>query len=249
MAQTLDQVIVALTEIVEKAKTQKARFGYFASLYLAMTQSVKAGISANRFQDGPRMERLVVIFANRYLNAFNQWQTGHTTSTAWKIAFDQTKLNNLTVIQHLLCGINAHINLDLSVAAAQTAPGSAIETLKTDFYTINAVIGSLLDKIQLKLNKISWPMRWLDRIGKNTDEQIANFGIGMARDAAWKEAKVLAHLDNANQTKMIQTLDATTTALGRLIINPGMGANLLLKPVKWFEPSDVRQIIVILNEK
>ena len=36
--------------------------------------SVKEGIEKGRFDDGPRMEQLDVNFANRYLEAYDQWK-------------------------------------------------------------------------------------------------------------------------------------------------------------------------------
>ena len=43
--------------------------GYFATLYRKVTIQVKKGIADNFFDDGPRMERLDVILANRYTQA------------------------------------------------------------------------------------------------------------------------------------------------------------------------------------
>jgi hypothetical protein len=37
---------------------------------------VKRGIAEGFFDDGPRMETLGVVFANRYLAAYEAWQAG-----------------------------------------------------------------------------------------------------------------------------------------------------------------------------
>jgi len=247
MPQTIEEVITNLEHIVKEAEAHGSRLGYFASLYLNMTRAVKKAIRENKFKDNKRMEKLCILFASRYLDALNQWKSGIKPTNAWHLAFEQTKLNSMSVIQHILCGINAHINLDLGIAAAQTCPGNQIHDLKGDFEMINKVIGSLVDKTQEKLEKISWPMRWLDRIGQQYDENIANFSIGVARDASWISALTLAAMTPTEQKNYIIQLDLKTTALGNLIVKPGAVANLILKPVKWFEPKNPAPIIRILS--
>jgi len=247
MVNSLDEVIESIQSIVKRSELQKARFGYFASLYLRMTQSVKLAIINNRFEDNRRMEQLVVVFANRYLVAFDSWTNTKISSLSWQLAFNEASKDAISVIQHLLCGINAHVNLDLGIAAAEVCPGSKIYNLQNDFNLINKVISDLVDEVQLKLEKISLPMRWLDRIGKDHDEQIANFSMKMARNAAWNVALDMAKLSKEVQPKYIYNLDKKTSQFGRLIIQPGWIANLVLKPVKWFEPSNSAEIIKILN--
>jgi hypothetical protein len=67
--ETIDQVIDQLTEIIDWSRTTNSRLGYFAALYRKVTIKVKEGIAENFFDDGERMERMDVIFANRYLAA------------------------------------------------------------------------------------------------------------------------------------------------------------------------------------
>ncbi len=69
--------------------------GYFPALYRQVTLTVKQGIASGSFDDGPRMDRFD--------------------------AFQGTRSGQLIILQDLLVGINAHINLDLGVA---TTPGS-----------------------------------------------------------------------------------------------------------------------------
>lgn len=247
MINSIDDVIKRQTQIVEFAQIHKARFGYFGSLYLEMTKTVKRYIAEGKFDDGARMEKLVIVFAKRYLDAFDNWQAHKPIMQSWQIALDETKRNNITVMQHLLCGINAHINLDLGIAAAQIAPGANINALKNDFAKINNVITSLVNRVQDKLSKICWPMKLIDKIGKDKDEQLANFSIYFAREAAWKVATDLAQLKPEEHPKYIANLDNKTAFLAKKIINPGVISNAVLKPVKWFEPSDAGKIIQILK--
>jgi hypothetical protein len=69
-AQTIDEVIARLDDIIADCKQRQSRIGYFAALYRRMTVEVQTGIAQKNFEDGNRMEQLDVIFANRYLQAY-----------------------------------------------------------------------------------------------------------------------------------------------------------------------------------
>ncbi|MFT3948331.1 MAG: DUF5995 family protein [Agriterribacter sp.] len=63
--QNIAEVITRLDAIVQQTKTEKSRFGYFATLYKRMTIAVDEGIRHNIFEDSNRMNRLDVVFAQR----------------------------------------------------------------------------------------------------------------------------------------------------------------------------------------
>ena len=65
--QTIDAVIEALGRIIQDAKIAENPMGYFPALYQKVTIKVKEGIAEGFFENGPRMERLDVVFAKRYL--------------------------------------------------------------------------------------------------------------------------------------------------------------------------------------
>lgn len=114
-ASTIDEVIASLDRIIEWSKRTKSRCGYFAALYRKVTCNVRDGIASGYFDDGERMERLDVIFANRYLEAFEAYHSGQSTTQSWILAFDTTQRWSPIVLQHLMVGMNAHINLDLGL--------------------------------------------------------------------------------------------------------------------------------------
>lgn len=240
---SINEVIAKLQEMVQPLRVQNDARGYFAALYLQMTQRVKAGILAGAFEDGPRMEKLDVLFANRYFDAFDSYKNS-TCTGSWRMAFDAAAEDNISVLQHLLCGINAHINLDLGIAAAQTVSGNEIQLLKTDFYRINSIIGDLMGEVQSRLGAISWPMRFLDDLAGDSDSKVANFSIFIAREAAWKVATDLA--SGIDQHLYIQQLDNRTQQLAQRIISPGFLPNCILKPVKWFEKGSVGEKVGVL---
>ncbi|MBL8234616.1 MAG: hypothetical protein JNL98_39320, partial [Bryobacterales bacterium] len=76
LAHSIDEVISNLGTMLDDARRKKSRLGYFPALYVLVTRAVKQGIASGRFQDGPRMERLDVAFANRYLAAYDAFSSG-----------------------------------------------------------------------------------------------------------------------------------------------------------------------------
>ncbi|HTI94128.1 MAG TPA: DUF5995 family protein, partial [Puia sp.] len=66
-ATTIDEVLSQLSGIIAESRQAGDRCGFFAALYYKVTAKVKEGIEKGQFEDGARMEKLDVLFANRYL--------------------------------------------------------------------------------------------------------------------------------------------------------------------------------------
>src|SRR6266571_4880006 len=87
LARTIDEVIAQLDDIIARSIQEQSRLGYFAALYRKATVKVKEGIAEGRFENGPRMERLDVTFANRYLEALDQFRRGQQPYLSWLTSF------------------------------------------------------------------------------------------------------------------------------------------------------------------
>jgi len=140
---TIDEVIRELDAIIAKTQQNDNPLGYFAALYRKVTIKVKEGIEAHYFEDGSRMEQLDVVFASRYINAYHAQEKEEPVTKSWKLAFEKGKKYWPTALQHLLVGMNAHINLDLGIAAAEISNGHDIKQLKGDFDKINTILSEL----------------------------------------------------------------------------------------------------------
>ena len=243
---TIDGVIKELDRTIAEARREASRLGYFPALYRKVTFSVKQGIADGRFEDGKRMERLDVIFANRYLEAIAKLRSGEAPTRSWAMAFDAAASSRPLVLQHLLLGMNAHINLDLGIAAARTAPGGELAALQGDFNTINDVLAELVDEVKGDLTAV-WPkLAWLDRLSGPADDAIANFSMGAARDRAWKTATRLAPLPSQEQRLLIAESDRRVEILGRVIWKPGLTARAVGTFIRMGERGTVPEIIDLL---
>ena len=245
-AETIDDVIHALDGIIDWAWSQKSRAGYFAALYRRVTRAVKDGIAGGRFQNGQRMEKLDVVFANRYLQAYGQFRSGQRPTLSWQVAFNAALRWYPIVVQQLLAGINAHINLDLGIAAAQTAPGDQLPGLQPDFNQINAVLADLVGAVEKEIGEVSPLIDWLQKFDLRTETTIINFNMKVARDAAWNVAKNLAATSPDRMEAAIADVDLRTGLLGKLVVSPPMLIKLQLMPIRALESNNVRKVLDVL---
>jgi Family of unknown function (DUF5995) len=212
-----------------------------------VTLEVQRGIAQGRFEDGPRMVRLDVTFANRYLAAYETFRAGGTASGCWQLAFTATQDDRLIILQDLLVGINAHINFDLGIAAAQTSPGDAIDGLHGDFDQINLILGGLLPRVEKVIGQFSPLIGLLDQLGGRSEEEVLNFSLDAARDDAWNHALVLAHLPPAVWPAAVAAIDRKVTFLGKLIAEPGGLAGEAVRMIRLTESLDARAVIAALD--
>lgn len=247
-AETVEQVIQALDNIIDWSLAQKSRMGYFAALYRRVTRSVKQGIDQGKFQNGPLMERLDVTFANRYLSAYEQFRSGQAPTLSWQLAFRSARKWYPLIVQQLLIGINAHINLDLGIAAAAVAPGDQLQGLKADFDQINAVLAGEVGTVEKEMAEVSPLIGLLEKFSLKTDTAIINFSMQVARDTAWSEAVKLAALSPEQLPQAIHDLDVRTEVFGQLVISPPLLIKLELLPIRIFESGNIRHVIGVLAE-
>src|SRR5690606_25037112 len=171
------------------AARREDRAGYFAALYALMTERVCEGLTAGRFAEPARLQALTCHFAGRYLSALEQHREGGTPPESWRIAFDAGSHWRPIILQHLMLGMNAHINFDLGISAAQVSDQSDLATVEHDFNEINAILAELLGDVQQRLGSVSPWMRILDFVGGRKDEVVVNFSMRHARNAAWGVAE------------------------------------------------------------
>lgn len=245
---TIDEVIEALDEIIQESKDNNSPLGYFAALYRKVTIKVKEGIAEGFFDDGPRMERLDVIFASRYLDAYWEYQMNEPVTLSWLKAFELSKKYWPIVLQHLLIGMNAHINLDLGIAAAEVMKGKDIQNLKDDFDKINEILSSLVKNVEQDLSEI-WPtlkkiLKWTGKV----DDFLINFSMEIARDGAWDFAVKLSKTPENEQEALINSRDESVANIGNLITNPGWIASTIFKIIRLGEKGTVAEKIAKLED-
>ncbi|MFN0060031.1 MAG: DUF5995 family protein [Planctomycetota bacterium] len=239
----LTEVLSQLDAIVVDTHAESSRLGYFATLYRRVTRRVAQGITAGTFDDGARMDRLDTNFANRYFAALSAHLRGQPTPKAWAVAFRAVADGKTIALQHLLLGMNAHINVDLGAAVAEVAPGNDV---KRDFDRIGELLSEMIDKVQADLGAVSPRLAEVDQLAGAADEHLAVFSIRAARDDAWVLAKSLALTPPPLRPFVESLADQKAAFLGRVLAHPPPPARALIAIVRAAESPNVKKVIDIL---
>lgn len=242
----IDAVLERLGRVIDETRKQSSRAGYFAAMYHKVTVAVKDAVAAGRFDDGDRMAHLDRVFAERYLDAYDTWRNRREPTGSWQAAFAATGRWRPVIVQHLLTGMNAHINLDLGIAAATVAPGAELPSLRRDFDTINDVLATLVDGFTKDVADVSPWIGWLDRFGGRTDQALIRFSIEAARRHSWELAERLAAVPADQWADIIDRRDRATAKLTRRILSPGPILPIGLFLIRVRESNDVPRVIDLL---
>jgi len=247
----IDDVIDALGAIAAHGRDHGERHGLFAALYRRTTIEVRRALRAGAFADPIWVERLDVVFARRYLDAFVDDRAGRPTTSAWRHAFERGREPGHLVIQHLLLGMAAHILLDLGVATHDTEEG-ALAPRRADFMAINRVLAEMLDAVQEDVNSVSPAMAWLDRAGGRWDERAATAALRRWRVTAWSRAERLARAPAAGRGLQVVRMDRATTRVAPLLCPPaadpvGAVAGRWLARARRDETEDVPTLIAAIT--
>lgn len=248
MIDNIDEAIERLEAIVVHTRRENSRLGYFAAMYLGVTRAVRDAIIAGEFEDSDRMARFDLVFANRYLDAFDRSERGERATDAWQVSFSGATKWRPIIVQQLLTGMNAHINLDLGIAAATVAPGAELPGLRNDFNTINDVLARLTKRFVADVESVSPWIELLDKIGGRSEQQVIKFSIDVARDEAWKLAESLAPLPEDQWQSVITARDDWTAGFGAFVLRPGWLLPIGLLVVRLRETNDVNKVIDALSD-
>lgn len=246
---SFDVAIGELRRVLDDCVDRGDRCGYFAAMYGAVTRTVRDRAAAGFFEDPVRMERFVCRFAGRYLDAFDDWRAGRPVTEAWQLAFESAGRWRPITLQHLLLGMNAHINLDLGVTASTFAgpDGSALAAVRNDFFAVNQVLSDLVDACEDAVGAVSPWIGLVDRVGRDGDEAVIRFSLRRAREQAWNVAERLALLPEKERADATIAVDAAALRVGRRVVHPGLWPTIVLLLVRIRERARPAEIIRVLD--
>jgi hypothetical protein len=243
---SLDDTIARLDEVVAEAVATESRLAVFPAMYRSVTTAVRDAVRAGGFfDDDARLEELSVVFAGYYLDAWDQRRSGDEPAAPWKLAFDAAESPHpRMVLQHLLLGMNAHINRDLGLATSDVA-GERLAAAYGDFIRVNEILFDILDRLQAGLGQVSPRMSWLDRLGGPWDESVMRIGIRTARDLAWHFAEHL--VDHGSPSETIREREADAVWLGRLIARRWSPVHVVGVMIARAETAPMREVVEALT--
>jgi hypothetical protein len=246
----LDTALDELDRICAIARTEHSMMGVFPAMYRQVTRSIHSAVrTGGCFDDDERLERMAADFAARYVTAFDDHRAGRSISRSWRIAFAAAESSRRhMIVQHLLLGMNAHINFDLGISTAETGL-EHVHRMEADFLRVNEVLFTLVDSLQGALGEVSPRMSTLDRWGGSWDERLMRIGIRRARSMAWPFAVAVATAaDPTTRLLTIQERDEDTELLGKFIVRRWSPLQLTSRFVAAAETDDVGAIIDALEQ-
>ena len=216
--------------------------GYFPAMYSCVTDRIADSIGHGGFADGGNVDEFASTFAAYYTQALERkvprprcWQA------SWDVAGDR----GLLIVQHLVLGINAHVNHDLPLAVVALCErrGQPLEALHHDFDAVNDVLESTLGDVLDRLDRVS---RWTNEAASLGGGQVFNFSLRRARAQAWEAAQRLYALDAAGRRRYEADLDELVTVLAYLITHPAWPLRPLVWTASRFEMHDARKVTAVL---
>lgn len=229
-------------ELRALARTRTDASGYFCAMYTRVTSHIATAIARGQFEDDDRMERFASIFAGYYTRCHGP---APTRPGCWKATFDVAHRDDLIIVQHLLIGINAHVNFDLPQATVDVATrsGTDLQSVRADFDAVNDVLGAMTSDLLRDLDRVS---RWANEAGTLGGGRLFNFSLEKARDQAWGAAERLFALPQADRPREVAELDRLVSVLAFLISEPSLPGRLLVKLARRFEERDPKLVTATL---
>lgn len=252
VAASLTDTVANFDTIIAWATEENSPIGYFATVYKRATLAIeRATMRPGRFRKPTRMEEFAKAFSQRYFDALNSYfappRRGQHPTAVWGVHVDGTKLKRPVILQHLLTAVNAHINLDLGIAACQVG-GANLPALRNDFNHVNAILGSQIQGVLDALSDVSPGLAEIRRLFLGEVDEVEEIRklLITFRDAAWNYAVILSKNPDLFD-ELVAGQDASTTELGRCYLKPPLPMSWILARVKDVEETDVATIITALD--
>jgi hypothetical protein len=223
-----------MTALIRQWEAAADRRAIFLSCYSMMTRNMLGAIHAGDFHDPAWVHNLLARFADYYFGALECAERGCQPAPApWQVAFDAARDPDVHVVQHLLLGINAHINYDLVLCLDDVLreewprlSEQARLARYQDHCHVNDIIAATLDAVQDQVVERYAPwMDAVDRVLGRADEWLVTRLITHWRDEVWQKAVRRVELpDAAAMEAQRLALENAVVAHSRIMRFDGFGA-------------------------
>lgn len=218
--------------------------GFFPAMYAQVTAAVEQRCAEGRFDDPDRMVAFVDRFAGYYVDALTAHRAGDQAPGCWLASWDVASDQRLLVVQHLLLGMNAHINHDLPQAVVDVAATTGdLAAVRPDFEAINDVLADAYDDTIRRLDRVA---RWTSEVASLGGGRLFRFSLTTARRQAWTAAERLHRLDDAGRAAYVGELDRLVGVLALLVTRPHPPVSWLVPLARRFEEGDCRRVTAAL---
>jgi hypothetical protein len=195
-----DPVIGRMQALVRHWQDSTDQRSIFLSCYTMMTENMTQAISRQEFNDPAWTRRFVARFADYYFDALDIFELQPDQAPrVWQIAYESCLRPGILPIQHLLLGINAHINYDLVLTLEELLrpewhgiSADRRTTRLADYLFVNEIIGRTIDAVQDSVLGPAMPfMRVIDIALGPGDEWFLSRLLSRWRGRVWRDTMIL----------------------------------------------------------
>jgi hypothetical protein len=169
----------------------------FLDCYRLMTANMLIALEQDEFTDPVWVHSLLHRFADYYFDALDAYERDDPAMPqVWRMTHQIARSNGALVLQHLMLGVNAHINYDLVLTLADllepewaTLDGEKRRQRYADHSHVNLVIARTIDTVQDQvITRLTPAFFVVDRLLGRVDEWATARLISVWRDTVWHRA-------------------------------------------------------------
>lgn len=228
---TLDDAVYCLSTLEQRFSEKHDKRAVFATAYLTITKAMKANIEEDRFGDCEWVDLYLRSFIRLYVDALRAHEAGDMQNVprAWRVALDLCASGDGLVIQHLVLGINAHVNHDLPMALAAAGIDPHRPRRYDDHTSVNLVLGAAIDALQEHVGRLYSPvLRLFDTMFGKLDDELSFSLVKNARENAWQACLDMIAAQNDEEYREVrQRVDTASGELAEMIARPLRNVNAL----------------------
>lgn len=225
---TQDPVVLKMQNMVQNWETAGDKRAIFLRCYSLMTHNMLVALEQKRFKDPVWVGQLLERFASYYFVALESFerQDGRTPAV-WHLAHHASQQPNTMTVQHLLIGVNTHINYDLVLCVrdmlrpewASLTPERLAERF-SDHCLVNEIIAETTDVVQDTIVEKHTPrLDWVDQLFGAWDEWLISRLITSWRNEVWEQGLELLQKDTDEAEQLYrQEVEEKALQRGRLIL-------------------------------
>ncbi len=192
----------------------------FNGMYLQVTEAVRDALPS--FESPAFVERLDVLFAEFYFQAYDASVAQAWVSKAWAPLFARRAEHKILALQFAIAGMNAHINNDLAHALVLTWHeldlGPAHDSPEyRDYEKVNAILERV--EADIKGPLADDLIASVDTLLGTADDFLALWSIRRAREEAWRRARIMRGMPDSELDSLF---DGFVGFAGNLLLRPSV---------------------------
>jgi hypothetical protein len=189
--------LIRMQSLLDQWEPLSDRRAIFLSCYSRMTRNLLTSLGKDVFHDPLWVKDLLEHFADYYFSALQTFDEDPLASPAvWQLTFSSMADASIRPVQHLMMGVNAHINYDLVLSLIDRLEPewpALTESQRLHRYAdhcqINEIIAHTIDEVQDEvLERYSPAMDLIDLAFGRLDEFLIARLISGWREQVWQQA-------------------------------------------------------------